>query len=106
MCKCTSFPNFALFVFICQFQGFLLWCNSGTCPPPWDDRCAERKPAVWIGLLLDLWDLVAVQGLKEDCILFSIFLDLEPWILINAIVDQEQIGRGYRRKGHSRGRSW
>ena len=43
------------------------------------------------------------SGLKEDCILFSIFLDLEPWILINAIVDQEQIGRGYRRKGHSRG---
>ena len=46
------------------------------------------------------------SGLKEDCILFSIFLDLEPWILINAIVDQEQIGRRYRRKGHSRGRSW
>ena len=30
------------------------------------DWCAERKPAVWIGLwfglLLYLWDLVAVQG--------------------------------------------
>ena len=24
MCMFTSFPNFALFVFICQFQGFLL----------------------------------------------------------------------------------
>ena len=23
MCMFTSFPNFALFVFICQFQGFL-----------------------------------------------------------------------------------
>ena len=34
------------------------------------------------------------------------FLDLEPWILSNAIVDQEQIGRGYRRKGQSGGRSW
>ena len=44
--------------------------------------------------------------LNEDCFFFSIFLDLEPWILINAIVDQEQIGRGYRRKGYSRGRSW
>ena len=42
------------------------WCNSCTCPPPWDDRCAEQKPAVWIGLwiglLLYLWDLVAIQG--------------------------------------------
>ena len=62
LCMFTSLPNFALFVFICQFQGFPLWCNSCTCPPPWDDRCAERKPAVWIGLLLYLWDLVAVQG--------------------------------------------
>ena len=39
------FPNFALFAFICQFQGFLPWCNSCTCPPPWEDQCAERKPA-------------------------------------------------------------
>ena len=66
LCMFTSFPNCALFVFICQFQGFPLWCNSCTCPPPWDDRCAERKPAVWIGLwiglLLYLWDLIAVQG--------------------------------------------
>ena len=66
LCMITSFPKFALFVFICQFQGFPLWCNSCTCPPPWDDRCAERKPAawigLWIGLLLYLWDLVAVQG--------------------------------------------
>ena len=35
-------------------------------PATWDDRCAGRKPAVWIGLwiglLLYLWDLVAVQG--------------------------------------------
>ena len=30
MCMFTSFPNFALFVFICQFQGFLPWCNSCT----------------------------------------------------------------------------
>ena len=29
------------------------------------------------------------SGLKEDCILLSIFLDLEPSTLINAIVDQE-----------------
>ena len=70
LCMFTSFLNFALFVFICQFQGFPLWCNSRTCPPPWDDRCAERKPAswiglwigLWIGILLYLWDLVAVQG--------------------------------------------
>ena len=55
-------------------------------------------------MLLYLWDLVAIQGRRN--ILFSIFLDLEPWILSNAIVDQEQIGRGYRRKGHSGGRSW
>ena len=66
LCMFTSFPNFVLVVFICKFQGFPLWCNSCTCPPPWDDRCAERKSAVWIGswigLLLYLWDLVAVPG--------------------------------------------
>ena len=76
MCMFTSFSNFALFVFICQFQGFPLWCNSCTCPPPWEDRCAERKPAawigLWIGLLLYLWDLVCCSGLKEDFI-FHIF---------------------------------
>ena len=37
---------------------------------------------------------------------FSIFLDFGPWILRNAIADQEQVSRGDRRKGHSRGRSW
>ena len=62
LCRFTSFPNFALFVFICQFQGFPLWCNSCTCPPLEENRCAERKHAVLIGLLLYLWDLVAVQG--------------------------------------------
>ena len=62
LCMFTSFPNFSLSVFICQFQGFRLWCNSCTCLPPWDNLCAERKPAVWIGLLLYLWDMVAVQG--------------------------------------------
>ena len=59
---------------------------------------------MWIGLLLYLWDLVAVQGWRR--IVLSIFLDLEPWILINAIVDPEQVSKGNRRKGHSRGRSW
>ena len=92
MCMFTFFPNSALFVFICQFQGFLLWCNSCTCPPPWDDRCAERKPAVWIGLwiglLLYLWDLVAVSGLKEDFI-FYIFGLCTLWNLRNAITDPE-----------------
>ena len=44
------------------------------------------------------------SGLKEDWI-FSIF-GFGPWILINAIVDQEQVSRGDRRKGHSEGRSW
>ena len=38
--------------------------------------------------------------------LFSIFLDLEPWILINASIDPEQVSGDYRRKGHSGGRSW
>ena len=50
-----------------------------------------------------IWLLFRVEG---GLYFFSIFLDLEPWILINAIVDQEHIGRGYRRKGHSRDRSW
>ena len=59
---------------------------------------------LWIGLLLYLLDLVAVQGRRR--IVFSIFLDLEPLILMNAIVDQEQVSRGNRRKGHSGGRSW
>ena len=54
---------------------------------------------MWIGLLLYLWDLVAVQGWRR--IVFSIFLDFGPWTLRNAIADQEQISRGYRRKGHS-----
>ena len=59
---------------------------------------------MWIGLLLYLWDLVAVQGWRRN--VFSIFLDFGPWILRNAIADQEQVSRGDRRKGHSRGRSW
>ena len=58
---------------------------------------------LWIGLLLYLWDLVAVQGRRR--ILFSIFLDFGPWILRNAIADQEQVSRGERRKGYSGGRS-
>ena len=58
-----SFPDSALFVFICQFQGFLPWCNSCTCPPPWDDRCAERKPAVWIGFV----DRVIAVFVGSDC---------------------------------------
>ena len=37
---------------------------------------------------------------------FLCFLDFGPWILINAIVDQEQVSRGNRRKGHSGGWSW
>ena len=47
------------------------------------------------------------SGLKEDYI-FYIF-EIGPWILRilrNAIVDPEQVSRGDRRKGHSRGRSW
>ena len=39
-------------------------------------------------------------------ITFSMFLDLGPWILRNAIADQEQVSRADRPKGHSRGRSW
>ena len=42
---------------------------------------------LWIGLLLYLWDPVAVQGWSR--IVFSIFLDFGPWILRNAIADQE-----------------
>ena len=59
---------------------------------------------MWIGLLLYLMDLVAVQGWRR--IVFSIFSDFGPWILRSAIADQEQISMGDRRKGHSRGRSW
>ena len=62
----SVFPQLCFICVHMPFQGFPLWCNSCTCPPPADDRCAERKPAVWIGLwiglLLYLWDLVAVQG--------------------------------------------
>ena len=47
------------------------------------------------------------SGLKEDCIFrFSIFLDFGPGTLRKASIDQEQISRDYRRKGHSGGRSW
>ena len=92
MCMFTSFPNFALFVFICQFQGLPPWCNSCTCPPSVDHRCAERKPAIWTGLwielLLYLWDLVAVSGLKED-VIFYIFGLRTLWILRNALTDPE-----------------
>ena len=59
---------------------------------------------LWIGLLLYLLDLVAVQGWRR--IVFSIFLDFGPCILRNAITDQEQVSRGDGRKKHSRGRSW
>ena len=40
------------------------------------------------------------SGLKEDSIFI---LDFGPWTLRNAIADQEQVSRGYRRKGHSGG---
>ena len=43
------------------------------------------------------------SGLKEDFIFY--ILDFGPWILRNASIDQEQVSRDYRRKGHSRGRS-
>ena len=74
LCTFPAFSNFALFVFICQFQGFPFWCNSCTCPPPGDNRCAERKPAVWIWIL-DWVITVFVgsgccSGLKEDCIIY------------------------------------
>ena len=61
---------------------------------------------LWIGLLLYLWDLIAVQGRRRIWIFFSMFLDLGPGTLRNASIDQEQISRDYRQKGHSRGRSW
>ena len=57
-----------------------------------------------MGLLLYLWDLVAVQGRRRIWILFSIFLDFGFWR--NASIDQEQISGDYERKGHSGGRSW
>ena len=44
------------------------------------------------------------SGLKEEFILY--IFGFRPWILINAIVDQEQVSRSDRRKGHSGGRSW
>ena len=62
----SIFPQLCFNCVHMQISGLSSWCNSCTCPPPWDDRCAERKPAAWIGiwiwLLLYLSDLVAVQG--------------------------------------------
>ena len=60
------FPQLCFICVHMPISGLSSLVNSCTCSPPWDDRCAERKPAVWIGLwiglLLYLWDLVAVQG--------------------------------------------
>ena len=61
------------------------------------DWIVDRVIAVFVGS-------DCCSGLKEDWI-FYIF-GFGPWILINAIVDQKQVSRGDRRKGHSGGRSW
>ena len=49
LCMFPSFPNFALFVFICQFQGFLFplfyWCNSMYMPNARVSVCTVRRPA-------------------------------------------------------------
>ena len=51
----TSFPNFALFVFICQFQGFFfhysISCNSMYMPNARVSVCTVRRPACWKELL-------------------------------------------------------
>ena len=66
MCMFTSFPNFALFVFICQFQGFLFGAilvharHCGTTGVL--NGSPQCEFGLWIGLLLYLRDLVAVQG--------------------------------------------
>ena len=52
-----------------------------------------------------IWLLFRVEG----GFYFLYFWILGPWtlrILRNAIIDQEQVSRGDRRKGHSGGRSW
>ena len=49
-----------------------------------------------------IWLLCRVEG----GLYFLYFWIFGPWTLRNAIADQEQISRGDRRKGHSRGRSW
>ena len=61
------------------------------------DWIVDRVIAVFVGS-------GCCSGLKED---YSFYI-FGFWTLNlrNAIVDQEQVSRGDRRKGHSGGRSW
>ena len=53
------------------------WCNSCTCPPPWDNRCAERKPAVWIWN----WIVLGIARVLCEGVFFFFFVGkCRPWL--------------------------
>ena len=90
MCMFTSFPNFALFVFICQFQGFLLGailvhaCHRGNTgvlnESPQPDLDCELGYCCTCGI----WLPFRVEGG-----FYFLYFGFGPWKLRNEIVDPE-----------------
>ena len=97
MCTFPSFPNFALFVFICQFQCFLFGAISVHARHRETTGVLNGSPQCGFGFWI-------VLGIARVCVkeFFSIFL----WE--NADPGEEQDPGSDRLwwKGHSRGRAW
>ena len=110
-CECVRLPLSLTFLYLCSyanFRAFVLGAilvharHRGTTGVL--NGSPQRILDCGLGYcwICGIWLLFRVEG----GFFFLYCLDFGPWILINAIVDQEQVSRGYRRKGHSGGRSW
>ena len=113
MCTFPSFPNFALFVFICQFQGFLFGAilvhARRPCLLVHRETTGVLKGSQQCGLDLDCtWELGIARALCEGAY-FSIFWG-KLWRIGQEYADpgEEQDPRsdGLWWKGYRRGRSW
>ena len=98
----SSFPNFALFVFICQFQGFLFGAilvhARRPCLRVHGETTGVLKGSQQCGFGFGLCLVLLGIWVKEAILLF--FCDAEPGEKQNHGSD----GKWW--KGYSRGRSW
>ena len=96
LCMVTSFPNFASFVFICQFQGFLFGAILVHARHRETTGVLNGSPQFGFGFGLCL--VLLGICVKEQFFLF--FCDAEPG------EKQDHGSDGKWWKGYSRGRSW